>query len=281
MILAKERQRDPSVAHSSHTVIFPSPEPRSTPPLAVAIPELDHSAQHHPFSVPFSPRTVQNFALASDLTSPAPPAFVDVPSTFHASRTVHSDVYCDSEHAQTTHSLSESSTRVALAPGGQEHFISSSIRSAAHSTGYSTFLGRAAIVPSYTSISASPFLSDTPPSIIQPFTSSSSTTLTPEARKYIAPHRESPRTFQTCIETTSVTHTHSDSSLAIAPRLVDQEHVTPSLIRSAAPPRVLSLPLAHAASIATLTLNLAPPCRSYALPSITKPHTPLEPPRVP
>ncbi len=136
---------DHSVAPPSLATAVLHPEPRT-----FSVPAFAHSAPHHPSAVPFSPRVVQPPAPPSDLTSPARPAFVGVPSTFHAPRSLPNDVYFGSEHVQTAHSLSRSSPSVALAPGDQEHVSSSPAPPAALSTRYSEYLGLVAIVPAHT-----------------------------------------------------------------------------------------------------------------------------------
>ena len=95
----------------------------------------------------------------------------------------------------------------------------------------------------------------------------------PEALKYVAPHQEISRTFRTRTETTRVIHTHSDHVPAVQNCPVAQKCITPSESRSAAPPRALTLPPNHAASIDTQASKLAPPIRSYAPSSIIQPPT--------
>ncbi len=264
---------DHSFAQSSRSATYSPTAPHSTLPFAVPVPAFAHSAPHHSFSVPFSPRVVQQSAPPSDTTYTARPAFVGAPSSFTALRNIPNDVYFGAEHVQTAHSLSRSSPSVALAPGDQEHVSSLPAPPAALSTRYSESLGLVAIVPAHTSITAPPCRSDTPPSSIWPFTSLSTVAHASEPQEHVAPHSDRSNMFQTCTETASVTNTQSDSSLAVAPCLVDQEHITPSLTRSAAPPRVPTLPPAHAASIDTPISNLAPLCRSYAPPLIIQPST--------
>ncbi len=164
---------DRCVAPPSRAATFSPPDPRSTLPLAVAVPAFAHSAPRHSFSVPYSPRVVQQSATHQILHPQLVLRSFTLPPTFHAPRIVHSNIYFDAEHAQAAHSLSESPTRAALAPGDQKLVVLSSVHSAVHFTGYSTSIGVSAVEPAYTSIPASPFRSDTPPSSIRPFTSRS------------------------------------------------------------------------------------------------------------
>ncbi len=279
-IPTRELSPAPRIAHpdrlfaqSSRTAEFVSPEPRFTEPHPISVHEFDPPAPRRPSSVPLAPRAVQKVALASDITSSARPASVHVPSTFPALCSIPGDVYFNSEHAQTALSLSESPTCVVLAPGDQERFRSSPICSAALSKGYSAFIGLSSIVAEPISIPALPLRSGTPPSIIQPLTSLSIATLASGPQKYVASHQESSRTFRTRAETASVTHTHSDSSLVVVPCLADQERVIPPPIRSTAPSINPASYLYHPASICIPILILAPPRRSYALPSIAQPST--------
>ncbi len=232
-----------------------------------------HSAPRRPLSVPFSPRAAQNFAPAPDLASITRLALDYDPSTSHAPSSIPNDEYFDFVHVQTAHSLPETSTRVALATGDQDRVVSSSAPAAVHFTGSSTSLGLSAVVPAYTSIPASPLRSDTPTSSIRPFTSFSSVALPSEPQEYVAPNPDNSKTLQTCITTTSARRSYSDSSLAFAPCLVDQERVIPPHIRSTAPSIDPASYLHYAASIYMPTSNLAPPYRSEALPSISQPHT--------
>lgn len=121
------------------------------------------------------------------------------PPTFHAPRSIPNNIYFDSENVQTMHLLSQSHPAVALAPKDQDHFVSFPICSAVHSKGYSTSLGLSAVVPVYTLIPVLPLCSDTPPLIILPPTSFSTTALASRPQKHIASHQEIFRTFQTRI----------------------------------------------------------------------------------
>ncbi len=264
---------DPFTAHSSRAELFSSPDPPSTLPHTLAVSEFDHSAPRHPFPVPFVSRAVQNSAPASDNAPIIRLSSARTVSTFSAIRSSPDEVYSDSEHAHTAHSLSGISPRVALASEDQEHFPSSPALSAVRPRVYSTSQGYSGIFPTYRSIPASLFRSDTPSSSIQPFPSFSTAAHSLEPQKYIAPRPESPKIFQTRTDIVSASSSRPDQSLPVAARPDVHKCVSPMLIRSAAPSTNSVPPQGRPAHVDTPNSILAPPHRSYAPPSSIPPHT--------